>query len=107
LDHVLFPEQLVSRSLEDLIRRSCRPRCSSSDHLARAVNSTTVFQISLGDTLDPAQHRGEVVGINQVIAQHTRYALIVTNGIQDSNGAPVEATAAFRDLKPAKLSADR
>ena len=56
----------------------------------------TVFQISLGDTLDPAQHRGEVVGINQVVwdvatntlhvksdallAQHTRYALIVTNG---------------------------
>jgi hypothetical protein len=31
------------------------------------VSSTTVFQISLGDTLDPAQHRGEVVGINQVV----------------------------------------
>src|SRR5262249_10476990 len=58
----------------------------------------------------------EVVGINQVVwdvatntlhvksdallAQHTRYALIVINGIHDSTGAPVEATAAFRDLKP-------
>lgn len=80
------------------------------------VSSTTVFQISLGDTLDPAQHRGDVVGINQVVwdvatntlhvksdallAQHTRYALIVTNGIHDTTGAPVEATTAFRDLKP-------
>jgi hypothetical protein len=79
------------------------------------VSSTTVFQLSLGDILDPTQHRGEVVGINQVVwdgatntlhvksdallAQHTRYAVIVTNGIHDNNGAPVEAAAAFQDLK--------
>src|SRR5437879_4051496 len=71
------------------------------------VNSKTVFLIGLGDTLNLTQHRGELVGINQVVwdvatttlhaesdellAQHTRYALIVTNGIHDPTGGPVEA----------------
>jgi len=79
------------------------------------VNSQTVFLVSLGDTLNPSQHQGEVVGINQVVwdvatttlhaesdqllAQHTRYALIVTNGIHDTNGNPVEATEDFRDFR--------
>jgi hypothetical protein len=79
------------------------------------VNSKTVFLISLGDTLNPGEHQGEVVGINQVVwdvatttlhaesdellAQHTRYALIVTNGIHDSNGNPAEATDDFRDFR--------
>jgi dienelactone hydrolase len=79
------------------------------------VNSQTVFLISLGDTLNQGEHKGEVVGVNQVVwdvatttlhvesdellAQHTRYALIVTNGIHDSNGNPVEATDDFRDFR--------
>ena len=76
------------------------------------VSSRTVFLISLGSTLgrggDPA---GAVVGINQIVwdsstgtlhlesdellAQHTRYALIVTNGLRDAHGRPVEASDAF------------
>src|SRR5437870_1377884 len=79
------------------------------------VSSKTVFLISLGDTLNPPQHRGEVVGINQVVwdvatttlhaesdallAQHTRYALIATNGIHDSTGSPVEASQVFRHIQ--------
>jgi hypothetical protein len=79
------------------------------------VNSHTLFLISLGDTLISDQHQGEVVGINQVVwdpannmlhvgsdallAQHTRYALILTNGIHDTDGNPVEATDDFRDFR--------
>src|SRR5262249_51007869 len=75
-----------------------------------SVSSSTVFQISLGDTLNHHDHGGQVVGINQVVwdvasttlhvesndllDQHTRYALIVTNGIHDAQGNPVEATQA-------------
>ena len=77
--------------------------------------SHTLFLISLGDMLNPGAHQGEVVGINQVVwdvattslhvrsdallAQHTRYALIVTNGILDTNGLPVEASDDFRDFR--------
>jgi hypothetical protein len=79
------------------------------------VNSKTVFLISLGDTLNQKQHEGEVVGINQVVwdaatttlfvgsdavlAQHTRYALIVTNGIHDAKGNPVQTTQEFRHFR--------
>jgi hypothetical protein len=58
---------------------------------------------------------GTVVGINQVVwdaltntlhvesdellAQHTRFALIVTRGILDAGGAPVEASDAFRRFR--------
>ena len=68
------------------------------------VNSGNVFFLSLGDTLGGAG--GQVIGINQVVwdpatstlhaesdellDQHTRYALIVTNGIRDTAGNPVE-----------------
>jgi dienelactone hydrolase len=79
------------------------------------VSSKTVFLVSLGDTLPGGNKGGEVVGINQVVwdvatttlhvksdallAQHTRYALLVMNGIHDSNGDPVEATEVFRQLQ--------
>jgi hypothetical protein len=75
------------------------------------VNSQDVFLISMGNTLDSQDHGGQVVGINQVVwdpatntlhvwsndllDQHTRYALIVTNGVNDASGHPVEATRAF------------
>jgi hypothetical protein len=70
-----------------------------------SVNSGNVFLVSLGDTLGGGG--GDVVGINQVVwdpatntlhaesdellDQHTRYALIVTNGVRDTAGDPVEA----------------
>jgi Big-like domain-containing protein len=71
------------------------------------VTSHSVFFVSLGDTLGGGG--GQVVGINQIVwdpatntlhaesdellDQHTRYALIVTNGIRDTAGDPVEAGA--------------
>jgi hypothetical protein len=79
------------------------------------VSSQTVFLVSLGDTLDPHDHGGQVVGINQVVwdpatntlhaesdellDQHTRYALIVTCGVQDTAGNPVGASEAFRRFR--------
>jgi Bacterial virulence factor lipase N-terminal len=83
------------------------------------VNSQDVFLVSMGDTLDSHDHGGQVVGINQVVwdpatntlhvesndllDQHTRYALIVTNGVHDARGHPVEATLGFR-LAPLTLT---
>ncbi len=70
-----------------------------------SVSSGTVFLVSLGDTL--GGRGGKVVGIDQVVwdpatntlhaetdeflDQHTRYALIVTAGLRDAAGDPVEA----------------
>src|SRR6185369_12426948 len=77
-----------------------------------SVNSGNVFLVSLGDTLGGGG--GDVVGINQMVwepttntlyaesdallDQHTRYALVVTNGVKDTAGDPVEvgAFATFR-----------
>jgi dienelactone hydrolase len=82
------------------------------------VTSNTVFLVSMGDTLNPHDHGGQVVGINQIVwdpatttlhvesdaslDQHTRYVLIVTSGVHDDTGHPVEATLAFR-LAPLTL----
>src|SRR5436190_10704123 len=79
------------------------------------VTSETVFLISLGDTLDPSDQGGHRVGINQVVwdpatntlhvesdellDQHTRYALIVTRGVRDLDGDPVEASKAFKQFR--------
>src|SRR5262245_16359648 len=75
------------------------------------VNSGTVFLIKLADPTSPGGRGGQIVGINQVVwdvatntlhvesdqllEQHTRYALIVTRGVQDADGQPVEASAEF------------
>src|SRR5262249_37465872 len=78
-------------------------------------NSQTCFLVNLRATLNHRDHGGQVVGINQVVwdppthtlhvesndflDQHTRYALIVTSGVHDPNGAPVAATPAFRHFR--------
>ncbi len=79
------------------------------------VSSETVFLISLGSTLDyETEKTGEIVGINQVVwdpetntlyvesdeflDQHTRYALVVTNGIRDLDSNPIESRA-FRQFR--------
>jgi hypothetical protein len=70
------------------------------------VDSRSVFLVSLGSTVDRARS-GRRVGINQVVwdpatstlhaesdevlDQHTRYALIVTDQVRDAMGDPVEA----------------
>ena len=80
-----------------------------------SVSSDTVFLIRLGDTLDHQDGGGQVVGINQVVwdpasntlhvesdellDQHTRYALIVTCGVLDTAGNPVGASEAFRRFR--------
>src|SRR6266536_4534772 len=72
---------------------------------ASTVSSATVFLVGLGDTLGGGA--GKLVGINQVewdpatstliaesdelLAQHSRWALVVTTGVRDATGDPVEA----------------
>jgi len=71
-----------------------------------SVNSHTVFLVNLGDTLS-LQGFGQKVGINQVVwdpatktlafesdqllNQHSRYLLIVTDGVRDSRGKKIKA----------------
>jgi hypothetical protein len=80
-----------------------------------SVNSHDVFLINLGDTVDGREHGDHVVGINQIVwdpdtnalhvesdqllDQHTRYALIVTNGLRDMEANRVEASEAFRRFR--------
>ena len=82
------------------------------------VNSQSVFLVRMGDTTDCHDHDVQVVGINQIVwdpatntlhvesdellEQHTSYALIVTDAIRDADGHRVKATKEFR-LAPLKL----
>jgi hypothetical protein len=75
------------------------------------VGSSTVFLIKLNDPTSPGEPGGQVVGINQTVwdvatntlhvesdellEQHTRYALIVTRGVRDVDGQPVQPSAQF------------
>ena len=77
------------------------------------VSSHTVFLVSLGDA--EGGHGRKVVGINQVfwdptthtlyaesdelLDQHARYALIVTNGVRDTAGDRVESSPSFRHFR--------
>src|SRR6266516_474871 len=79
------------------------------------VNSNTVFLVKLGDTTSPEDRGGQVIGINQTVwdvatntlhvesdellDQHTRYALIVTRGVHDADGKPVEASDEFSHFR--------
>ena len=70
------------------------------------VDSDTVFLINLGDTRS-GDGFGQRVGINQVswdpgtntlvfesdeqLNEHTRYVLVVTDGVRDATGDPIEA----------------
>ena len=71
-----------------------------------SVTSQTVFLVSLGDTLNGYGY-GQKVGINQVVwdaatktlafetdellNENSRYVLVVTNGIKDTAGKPIES----------------
>jgi dienelactone hydrolase len=79
------------------------------------VNSHTVFLIKLADPTSPEEGGGQVVGINQTVwdvatntlhvesdkllEQHTRYALVVTRGVHDADGQPIEPSAAFKHFR--------
>src|SRR6202521_1586373 len=70
------------------------------------VNSNTVYLLNLGDTLT-LHGFGQRVGINQIqwdptlntlifesdelLNQHSRYALIITDGVKDASGDAIEA----------------
>ena len=79
-----------------------------------SVNSSDVFLVSLGSTRPGGAPPGRIVGINQIVwntlsntlhaesnellEQHARYALIVTNGVRDPHGKPVIASDAFKSF---------
>jgi hypothetical protein len=79
------------------------------------VDSHAVFLINLGSTTDDGWRPGEVIGINQVVwdtfthtlyveadqllEQHTRYALVATRRLRDTAGKAVEASEAFRRFR--------
>lgn len=79
------------------------------------VSSKTVFLLSLGGTLPNGRPGRKTVGINRMVwdpltntlhaesdellDQHTRYALIVTNGLRDVQGYPVEPSEAFQRFR--------
>ena len=78
----------------------------SGDIDPASVTSDTVYLVNLGDTLS-GWGFGQRVGINQVVwdvvtktlavesdallAEHSRYVLVVTNGVRDAAGRPIEA----------------
>jgi hypothetical protein len=120
-----FPDRTVFVSdgediavLNELDGFNLQPRLSvpfSGPIDVSSVTRSTVFLIRLGDTLAPQDPGGQVVGINQVVwdvetntlhaesdallAQHTRFALIVTNGVRDADGDRVEASQEFRGFR--------
>jgi hypothetical protein len=79
------------------------------------ASSKTVFLVSLGSTLAGGAKPGQVIGINQIVwevaantlhaesndllEQHSRYAVLVTNGIHDANGNPVQASDTFTNFR--------
>jgi hypothetical protein len=81
------------------------------------VTSDAVFLINRGSTLSKGKLPDQVIGINQIVwdpetytlhvesdeflAQHTRYALLVTRNLRDVGGDPVEASEAFEQFRHA------
>src|SRR6266705_263435 len=75
------------------------------------VTSETVFLLRIGNLSDPADFHPQTIGINQVVwdpasltlfvqsdqhlDQHTSYLLMVTNGVHDATGDPIEVPDAF------------
>ena len=86
------------------------------------VNSETVFLINLGDARS-GDGFGQRVGINQVswdpgtntlvfesdeqLNEHTRYVLVVTDGVRDATGRPIEAGGSDRFDDPDDRDARR
>ena len=79
------------------------------------VNSNNFFLIRLGDTLPSGDQSQKIVDINQIsfhtehnvlsaesdefLDQHTRYAVIVTREIRDSEGQRVRASKEFKKFR--------
>jgi hypothetical protein len=79
------------------------------------VNSNTFFLIRLGDALPGGDQSQKIVGVNQIsfhtehnvlsaesdefLDEHTRYAVIVTREIRDSEGQRVRAAKEFKKFR--------
>jgi hypothetical protein len=79
------------------------------------VTSQTVFILRIGNLSDPADFHPQTIGINQVVwdpatltlfvqsdehlTQDTGYLLVVTRGVRDAAGDPVEASDAFAHFR--------
>jgi hypothetical protein len=80
-----------------------------------SVSSRAVFLVKLANRRDGLPSADDVVGINQIVwdpsantlhvksdallDQHTRYALVVSNGLHDPDGRPIEASEEFRRFR--------
>jgi Bacterial Ig-like domain len=87
-----------------------------------SVNSDTIYLVNLGDTLS-LRGFGQRVGINQVVwdpesktlvvqpdellQQHSRYVLVVTNGVRDASGDRIDDTRFVEDNARSKSEYDR
>ncbi|HEX6738348.1 MAG TPA: hypothetical protein VF310_08760, partial [Vicinamibacteria bacterium] len=85
------------------------------------VTGQTVFLVRLGSTRPGGAPPGHIVGINQVVwdpvgftlyaesdellEQHTVYLLVVTSGVRDAEGNPVQAAKGFAAARAAELAA--
>ena len=79
------------------------------------VTSQTVFILRIGNLSDPADFHPQTIGINQVVwdpatltlfvqsdehlTQDTGYLLVVTNGVRDAAGDPVEPSDSFAHFR--------
>jgi hypothetical protein len=79
------------------------------------VTSQTVFILRVGNLSDPAEFQPQTIGINQVVwdpatltlfvqsderlSQGASYLLIITNGVRDAGGDPVEASDDFAHFR--------
>src|SRR5262249_36191527 len=79
------------------------------------VTSQTVFILRVADTLDPSGFHQQTIGINQVVwdpatltlfvqsdehlDQHTSYLLVVTKGVHDAAGDPIEVSDSFAHFR--------
>jgi hypothetical protein len=80
-----------------------------------SVSSKTVFLVRIGDLAGSEDFHPQIIGINQIVwdptsltlfvesdqhlDQHTSYLLIVTNGVHDETGNPIEPDQDFRELR--------
>ena len=79
------------------------------------VNSSTIFLIRFGSLANPFDAPAHVVGINQVVwdpasltlfaqsndhlDQDSNYLLVITRGVHDASGDPIEASSDFRNFR--------
>lgn len=103
--------------LNDLDGFNVQPRLSipfSGPIDVNSVTSGTVFLVSLGSRLPGGPAAGKVIGINrrvwdvatqtlhvesdELLDQHTRYILIVTRGVRDAAGDPIDHAHLFKDF---------